>query len=218
MSALAQTKPIGIKRDTELTRVDKAIRRINTDLRRAAQIFGAESSQVGGLQSYAASLLQFAGAAGVQGIRTITDSNGETYIQLPRTRAVLAALTSKQAGKLIKKMEQIDLKKQKAWAVKQWEQRTGQVAKTREEKEQAVQSFAAVHGQLNTAVEPLLQAVYLIRDMTGDDSTVASIRKLSRGQWTSAETKRTMIRIAEQEIAENSDIIADFADELGIDL
>lgn len=217
---MAKTKKpeIGIKRDPELTRVDKAIRRINTDLRRAAQIFGEDSSQVGGLLSYASTLMSYAGAAGVEGLRTITDSNGVSYSQLPRSRAVLEALKTAYAGKIIKKMEEIDLKKQKAWAVKQWEQRTGQVAKSREEKEQAVQAFAAVHGQLNSALEPLLQAVYLIRDITGDDTTVANIRALSRGQWTSAETKRTMIRIAEQNVAENSDIIGDFAAELGLDL
>jgi hypothetical protein len=217
---MAKTKKhtIGIKRDPELTRVDKAIRRINTDLKRAAQIFGEDSSQVGGLQSYASTLMSYAGDAGVNGLRTITDSNGVSYVQLPRSRAVLEALKTAHAGKLIKKMEQIDLKKQKAWAVKQWEERTGQVAKSRAEKEQAVQSFAAVHGQLNASLESLLHTLYAIASVTGDDSAAGKIRALSRGQWTTAAAKREMIAIAEQEIAENSDIIDDFAAELGLNL
>lgn len=206
-----------IKKDPALSAADRAIRRINTDLKRAATLFGTQSSQYQTIESYAAALMQQAGAD-VSRMRTAS-ADGQQYTQLPRTRSALAAWTSREAGKLISKIEKAaDWKKQEKWMLERYKEQTGQVPKTAAQKRAAVREISDIHTQLNDMLQTRLDALYTLRAETGDDSAVQAIRQLSRGQWTTAAAKQEMIRIADEAIQEQGDIIDDFFDDIGVDL
>lgn len=207
-----------IKNDSRLTEVDKAIRRINSDLRRAADLFGTESSQYGDLAAKAAKLLGLSGDQSLH-LRKGTTASGEQYDILPRTRKALSAWTDKTSQKIIKKMEKgADFRKQEKWMLERYaEQHDGKIPKGSAARKAAVQSIASVHRQLNRTLSEALDQLYAIQAETGDDSAAKMIRQLSRGQWTTADAKREMIRIAEQEIADFEGVDSDFFEAIGLD-
>ena len=207
-----------IKSDPQLTAVDKAIRRINTDLKRAADLFGTQSSQYGDLSAKAAKLLALVGDETLH-LRKGRTESGEEYDILPRTRKALMQWTDSTAEKLIKKMEKgADYRKQEQWMLQRYaEQHGGKIPRGKGERRKAVQSIASVHKELNKMLSDALDQLYAIREETGDDTAAAMIRQLSRGQWTTAETKKEMIRIAQQEIDSYNTIDSDFFGAMGID-
>lgn len=209
-----------IKSDPKLSAVDRAIRRVNTDLKRAANLFGTQSSQYRTMETYASKLLAQAGAAGLALRKMVDPVSGQSYVQLPRSRAALSSWTDETSSKMIKKMERsADYKKQEQWYVERYkEQHGGQLpAKGAAGRRMAVQEMASVHIQLNDQLDRLLQALYDLREITGDDDAVQQIRTLSRGQWTTAATKRDMIAIAQEAVMEQEQIVREYFAEIGLD-
>lgn len=203
-----------IKSDPNLREVDKAIRRINTDLKRAAELFGVRSSQYQHLESKAASLLARAGASGRP--RKVVNARGESVTQLPRTRAALLQWTGEQ--KMIRDIEKIDLKKQQHQMVERYAKSKGiPVPKTKAERLALFREVSDTHERLNVALSDKLELLYSLREITGDDTAIDQIRRLSRGQWTTAVSKEEMLRIADHAIMEQSDIIREYLDDRGLD-
>lgn len=209
-----------IKNDPQLTAVDKAIRRINRDLKRAASFFGTQSSQYGEIAARVAKLLDMAGVAGLS-VRHGTTATGETYDILPRSRAALSAWTDKSSQQLIQKMERsAQYKKQEQWYIERYKEQHGGKLPARgvAGRQQAVREMSSVHIVLNNALESALGTLYSMIAYTGDDDALVNIRKLSRGQWTTAAAKREMIRMANDAIREQAEIDSDFLSEIGIDV
>lgn len=190
----------------EMRALEKAIIRINYDLKVIAKTFGSDSSQAGGMQSKVAHLLAYGGRAGVA-VRTVRQ-NGLRYPQIPRSAELIAKLASNPyAMEIVKDLEKFNPQQQKDWMVAQWEIQTGKKARTRKEKQQAIAEYSQIHNDLNDRIESVLQALYKVMEYTGDDSVAEDIRHLSQGQWTSAETKKAMISLAEKEIRDKGDIV-----------
>ena len=196
----------GVAWTPEMRALEKAIIRINYDLKVIAKTFGNDSSQAGGMQSKVAHLLAYGGRAGV-GVRTVRQG-GLRYPQIPRSAALMAALVQNPyAMQIVKDLEKFNPQQQKDWLVAQWEIQTGKKARTKQEKRQAIEEYSHVHNDLNDRLESVLQTLYRVMEYTGDDDTAEEIRHLSQGQWTSAETKRAMVSLAEKEIRDNGDIV-----------
>lgn len=184
---------------------DAMIRRANTQLRAAGQVFGFQSEEYRTLEQKVMSA--FSGEFG----RYLTkDATGATQIR--RTAENVRMVAHRPDGKHRtpegKAVEQITknmtVQQKKARLLSDYESRTGNKPKTKAEKDAAAREQAGYVDELGSGFRQNLQALYnKEKEMGYPLQAIDEIRALSQGGGTDSDTLERMAEIAAEALAED---------------